>query len=221
MADDRKRREIGERVLSKNDTIAAENRARFAERGLYVVNLIGSPGSGKTSLLEATIRRLDLPVAVIQGDVQTTIDADRVTAAGADAYQIETGGACHLDARMVARAMDHIDLDAAGIVFIENVGNLVCPTGYDLGETEKAAVLSVPEGDEKPVKYPSLFVRAGLVVITKTDLIPYTDFSMDRATADLAKLHAGVTVLPLSSRTGDGLDAWCAYLSGKAGPRSS
>jgi len=217
MTDTSSRREaIGRRVLSKNDEIAQANRARFTAHGLYVLNLIGSPGSGKTSILEATVGRLGLRVGVIQGDVQTSLDADRVRAAGAAAVQIETGGACHLNAAMVARAIDDLDLSAVDILFIENVGNLVCPTGYLLGEDEKVAVLSVPEGDEKPVKYPALFVRAAVVLVNKTDLIPHTNFSMARVTADLAKLHAGVTVLPLSCRTGEGLDAWYDYLRRKA-----
>jgi len=212
-----RREEIGQRVLSANDRIAAENRARFKAAGLYVLNLIGSPGSGKTSILEATVRRLGLRMGVIQGDVQTSLDAARVRAAGAESVQIETGGACHLDARMVARAMRELPLEALDLVFIENVGNLVCPTGYDLGEDEKVAVLSVPEGDEKPVKYPALFVRAGVVLINKTDLVPHTNFSMERVKGDLDKLHAGVTVLAMSCRSGEGLQAWCDYLRRRAG----
>jgi hydrogenase nickel incorporation protein HypB len=156
-------------------------------------------------------------MGVIQGDIQTTLDADRVRAAGAAAVQIETHGACHLDAAMVAGAMTELPLAELDLVVIENVGNLVCPTGYDLGEDEKVAVLSVPEGDEKPVKYPALFIRAAAVVINKTDLLPYTNFSMDRAVADLRRLNARAAVFPLSCRTGDGLDAWCAYLRRRRG----
>ena len=213
------RRRIEEPILSANDRIAAENRARFRELGLYVLNLIGSPGCGKTSILEASIARLGrtegMRVGVIQGDVQTSLDADRVRAAGARAVQIETGGACHRDARMVARVLDELPLEDLDILFIENVGNLVCPAGFLLGEDEKVAVLSVPEGDEKPVKYPALFVRAGAVIINKIDFIPHTNFSLQRVRADLARLNSRAAVLPISCRTGVGFDDWCAYLRGK------
>jgi len=199
-------------VFSKNAQMAAENRALFAKHGLFVVNLIGSPGAGKTSLLERTARNFDGGIAVIEGDVKTALDADRIRAAGADSVQIETGGACHLDAGMVARAALQIDLSALDVLVIENVGNLVCPAGVDLGESAKVAIISVPEGDEKPAKYPALFVRADAVVINKTDLLPYVDYSMERATGDCRKLKSDVKVMALSAKTGEGFDAWLDYL---------
>jgi hydrogenase nickel incorporation protein HypB len=216
MTSSNRRRVIAQPVLSKNQQIAAANRALFKEHGLYALNLIGSPGAGKTTILEQTLARLGLKVGIVQGDIQTSLDADRVRKAGAEAVQIETGGACHLDAAMVAVALEELPLDRVDLLIIENVGNLICPTGYDLGEDEKVAVLSVAEGDEKVAKYPSIFIRAGVVLINKIDLLPYTNFSMERAMGDLSRLHAGTTVFPLSGRTGEGLEPWCDYLRRKA-----
>jgi hydrogenase nickel incorporation protein HypB len=204
-------------VGGKNAAIAAANRRLFDDNGLYCLNLIGSPGCGKTSLLEATAKHFGSRMAVIEGDVRTAFDAERIKAAGVAAVQIETGGSCHLDARQVAKAAGELDLSAAEILFIENVGNLVCPSGVYLGEHAKTAVISVPEGDEKPAKYPSLFVRADVVVINKIDLVDYTDYSIERASADCKKLNSNVRIMPLSCRTGEGLDAWFKYLEEPAG----
>jgi hydrogenase nickel incorporation protein HypB len=202
---------ISSSVYAANDAVARQNRALFAEKKLPVLNLISSPGSGKTSILERMAARWKDTLAVITGDIQTTLDADRLTAAGAAAVQIETGGACHLSAAMVQKALTNMDLRGKKLLVIENVGNLVCPAAFDLGEDEKTAVLSVAEGDEKPAKYPALFARAGAVIVNKTDLLPYVKFSMDRARRDCLSLNRAVRVFPLSCTTGEGFDAWMDY----------
>ncbi len=208
-------------VRAKNAALAEENRRAFAEKGLLVLNLIGSPGCGKTSLLERTAERFKARMAVIEGDVKTTLDAQRIDKAGARAVQIETGGACHLDALQVQRAAGELDLDGVDVLFIENVGNLVCPSGLDLGEDAKVAVISTPEGDEKPAKYPALFVRAGVVIINKVDLLPHLEYSLERATGDCRKLNSAVSVLPLSCKTGEGLEAWLDFIErGVAGKKT-
>jgi len=199
-------------VVSKNAVVAARNREAFRKLGLFTVNLIGSPGAGKTALLERTAKELSCKMAVIEGDIKTTFDSERIRAAGVEAVQIETGGACHLDAAMVEKAASEINLKALDILFIENVGNLVCPSSVDLGEDAKIALISVPEGDEKPAKYPALFVRAAAVVINKIDLLPYTDYSIERASGDCRKLNAGVEIFPLSAKTGEGFAAWIHWL---------
>ncbi len=204
-------------VIEKGDKLAQENRRLLNKGGVFAVNLIGSPGCGKTTLLERTInefRSMRPPVrlGVIEGDVQTTLDRDRILRAGAPAVQIETQGACRLDAAMVAGALKQLALDELDLVVIENVGNLVCPAEPQLGEHIKVAVISVPEGDEKPAKYPAVFVRADAVVIAKVDLLPYVDYDVERAAADCRKLNRNVRVFPLSAKTGVGMDAWIEYL---------
>jgi hydrogenase nickel incorporation protein HypB len=199
-------------VVSKNAQVAARNREAFKKLGLFTVNLIGSPGAGKTALLERTAKELGAKMAVIEGDIKTTFDAERIRAAGVESVQIETGGACHLDAAMVEKAAAEINLKALDILFIENVGNLVCPSSVDLGEDAKIALISVPEGDEKPAKYPALFVRAAAVVINKIDLLPYVDYSVERASGDCRKLNTGVEIFPLSAKTGEGFEAWIGWL---------
>ncbi|MCD6405594.1 MAG: hydrogenase nickel incorporation protein HypB [Planctomycetes bacterium] len=200
------------KVADKNASIAEKNRRTFAGQGLFVANLIGSPGCGKTSLLEQTAKHFGRRMAVIEGDVKTAFDSARIAAAGVDAVQIETGGACHLNAAQVAEAAAKMNLSKVDILFIENVGNLVCPSSVDLGETVKVAMVSVPEGDEKPAKYPALFVRAAAVVINKIDLLPYTEYSVNRAAGDSRKLNGAVEVIALSCTTGKGLEAWFEYL---------
>jgi len=203
---------VSRRVVPWTAASAESNRSEFHKRAVYVANLIGSPGCGKTALLEATLRKLALRAAVIEGDIRTSLDAERIRATGTPAVQIETGGACHLDPAMVARAVAQLDLSALDVLFIENVGNLVCPAGVDLGEDIKVAVTSVPEGDEKPAKYPALFIRAAAVVINKIDLLPHVDYSLERATADCRKVNHRAEVFPLSCTTGQGIDAWVAFL---------
>jgi hydrogenase nickel incorporation protein HypB len=209
-----KRMNIEKPVLSKNDQIAAANRDRLARKGLYTINLIGSPGSGKTTLLEAMAGKLGPAMAVIEGDLQTERDAERVRAAGCPAVQIETGGSCHLDAERVSAAMDRLELEAleARLLVIENVGNLVCPSSYDLGEHMKVALLSIPEGDDKVLKYPSIFRRVGALAITKIDLLPHMAFDVERAVAECKSLNEGFECFRLSAKSGEGVDALCDEL---------
>ena len=199
-------------VLAKNDRLASRNRAWLAERGVTALNLMSSPGAGKTTLLERTIAASDRPVTVIEGDQETRLDAERIRRAGARAVQVNTGAGCHLDAAMVARALEALEPEAGGILFIENVGNLVCPALFDLGEARKVVVVSVTEGDDKPLKYPHMFAAADLVVLNKTDLLPYVDFDLERLAADARSLNPDVRVLPVSAKTGDNLDAWFDWL---------
>ena len=201
-------------VLSKNDAIAAENRARFDRVGAFVLNMISSPGSGKTTLLEAMGRVLGDDLAVIDGDVQTRRDAERLVQSGIRAVQIETGGACHLDAQRVADVLGDLNLEThpAKIVVIENVGNLVCPSSYNLGEHMKAALLSLPEGDDKVPKYPSIFRRIGILLVTKIDLAPYMDFDVDRVVAETRSLNDSFECFRLSAKTGKGVEAFCEFL---------
>ena len=205
---------VKRKALAANDQAAAELRQQFKSAGSLVVNLISSPGSGKTTLLEATIKSLDgrLTTAVLEGDVATERDADRIRALGVPAHQILTGGACHLDARQVVGALEKTRLLPADLLFIENVGNLICPTTYDLGEDFKAAVLSTTEGDDKPFKYPAIFARAEVTVITKIDLLPYLPFDMAAVREHLTSLNPSGTVFEVASTTGEGVGAWVQYL---------
>jgi hydrogenase nickel incorporation protein HypB len=205
---------VRRKALASNDEHASVLRQRFLDERTLVVNLISSPGSGKTTLLEATVRHLsgDLKSSVIEGDVATERDADRLRALGVPAHQILTGGACHLDARMVATAVQTADLLPADLMFIENVGNLICPTTYDLGEDFKVVALSVAEGDDKPFKYPAIFSRADVAVITKSDLLPHVPFDLDAVREQIGSLNPSGTLLVTSSVTGEGIDAWCRLL---------
>ncbi len=205
---------VKRRALAANEEQAELLRSRFAESGTLVVNLISSPGSGKTTLLEATVRALgdELSCAVIEGDVATENDADRIRALGVPAHQILTGGSCHLDARQVDSGLRDGAIPLVDILFIENVGNLICPTTYDLGEDFKVVVLSVTEGDDKPVKYPAIFSRAEVAVISKSDLLPYVPFDMDAVQEHITTLNPSGCVLVTSSLGGDGIDAWIDLL---------
>ncbi len=201
-------------ALEASEAQAETLRRRFAGEGALVVNLISSPGSGKTTLLEATVRALAgrLRCAVIEGDVATERDADRIRALGVPAHQVLTGGACHLDARQVATALERAPLLPADLLFIENVGNLICPTSYDLGEDFKTVLLSVAEGDDKPFKYPAIFARAEVAVVTKLDLLPHVPFDLDAVRGEISTLNPGGRVLLVSATTGEGVDAWCELL---------
>jgi hydrogenase nickel incorporation protein HypB len=209
---------LEERVLARNDHLAEHVRAWLAVRRILAVNLMSSPGSGKTSLLERTVARLGhtREVCVIEGDQETTYDAERIQRAGARAVQVNTGAGCHLDAGMVQRALDSLAPADGSLLFVENVGNLVCPALFDVGEHAKVVVVSVTEGDDKPLKYPHMFRAADLVVVNKTDLLPYVDFDVDAFAERARSLNPGVTVLPLSVRTGDGTDHWYTWLDGLA-----
>ncbi len=204
-------------VLGANDAIARANRAHFAAHGVAAYNLVSSPGSGKTTLLVATIgalRREHPPqaLAVIEGDQQTSHDADRIRATGVPALQINTGKGCHLDAHMVGHAIESLDLAEKSLLFIENVGNLVCPAAFDLGEAHKVAILSVTEGEDKPLKYPDMFHAADLMILNKIDLLPYLDFDMALCLDYARRVNPGIEILQVSARSGEGLDAWYSWL---------
>ncbi|HXN48794.1 MAG TPA: hydrogenase nickel incorporation protein HypB [Bryobacteraceae bacterium] len=202
------------KVLSENDRIAGELRARFAQRGILVLNFISSPGSGKTALLERTLEAFPkgTRVAVLTGDIQTDNDAQRLARYGFPVRQITTAGACHLDARMIERGLEGWDLDQLDLLLIENVGNLVCPTSYDLGERAKIVVLSVTEGEDKPLKYPGIFHKAELMILNKIDLLPYVPFKAELARECANRVHPGIEILEVSCTTGAGLDVWQAWL---------
>jgi hydrogenase nickel incorporation protein HypB len=203
-------------LLAKNRSFADENRRRLRAGGVRSLNLVSSPGAGKTSLLTRTIADLRdrQPIAVIEGDQQTRRDADRIVAAGARAVQINTGKRCHLDAHAVGHALDELAPATGGLLFIENVGNLICPADFDLGEARRVVLLSVAEGDDKPLKYPNVFATAHLMVVTKIDLLPHVDFDVARCIEHARALRPGLETIALSARTGEGLDAWYRYLAG-------
>ncbi len=210
--------EIETGILAKNDGYAAANRRRLAETGTLALNLVSSPGSGKTTLLVKTIEALAgrWPVAVIEGDQQTAADADRIRATGAPAVQVNTGKGCHLDAHMVGHALDHLAGAAeGGALFIENVGNLVCPAAFDLGEDCKVAIFSVVEGEDKPLKYPDMFAAARLVILSKTDLAPHVDADLALAEANCRRVNPDVEILRVSARSGEGMEAWLGWLAAR------
>ncbi|WP_339009288.1 hydrogenase nickel incorporation protein HypB [Aeromonas popoffii] len=202
-------------VLAKNNALAAHNREHFDEAAQLVLNLVSSPGSGKTTLLCETLRQLadKRPCAVIEGDQQTSADADRIRATGVPAVQINTGKGCHLDAKMVHDACHQLPANEGGILFIENVGNLVCPASFDLGEKYKVAILSVTEGEEKPLKYPDMFAAAQLMVINKIDLLPYVSFDVARCIENAKRVNPYIQVIQVSATTGEGMDAWLNWLA--------
>lgn len=204
---------VEERLLAKNETLAAHVRATLTARQVTAYNLMSSPGAGKTSLLERTVADLGREVCVIEGDQETSYDADRIRAAGARAVQVNTGAGCHLDAAMVHRALHELDPPRGSVLFVENVGNLVCPALFDVGEHARVVVISVTEGDDKPLKYPHMFAAADVVVVNKVDLMPYVDLDLPRLLAQADRLRPGVVVLPLSVRTGEGVQEWYAWLA--------
>lgn len=206
---------VVENILNANDRLAEENRARIDAAGVFAINLMASPGAGKTSLIEQTLPRLKekLRVAVIDGDIATSLDADRAAAAGAQAsIQINTGGECHLDAVMLQQALNQLDLAQFDLLIVENVGNLVCPASFKLGTHKSVLVASVPEGDDKPYKYPGMYRGVDALVINKIDLLPYIPFRMDYFQRGVEALNPGVITFPISCRTGEGLDAWIDWL---------
>lgn len=212
-----------ENVRKANDVLAGANREALRRHGIRAVNLIGSPGCGKTTLLERTLEALgdEIPVGVITGDLTTTRDAERIAARCPHVAQINTGRGCHLDAGQVARGMESLPLAGLRLLFIENVGNLICPVGFDLGEDVTVGMFSVPEGDDKPAKHPYLVLEAGLLLLSKIDLLPHVPFDENAFRADLARIRDDVPLLRLSVRTGEGFDAWLDWLREPPGPAAS
>ncbi|AEH44178.1 hydrogenase accessory protein HypB [Thermodesulfatator indicus DSM 15286] len=201
---------LEKQILAENDLIAQKNRAHFREKGIKVINLISSPGSGKTTLLEATIDALgkEIPLAVIEGDPETERDAERIRQKGVPAIQVTTGGACHLDARMVHRAYHQLEENNFKLLFIENVGNLLCPSSFDLGEDLRVVLVSVPEGSDKPAKYPASFYKAHVFLITKIDLLPYFDFDLEEAAKLARQVNPNIKIIPVSAKTREGMALW-------------
>jgi hydrogenase nickel incorporation protein HypB len=212
-----KRIPVVEKILSANDRLALENQSRFDTAKVFAINMMASPGAGKTSLIEQTVKGLEgrMRIGMINGDIATSFDADRAQAAGATAIQINTGGDCHLDAVMVQSALSQLDLGVLDLVIIENVGNLVCPADFKLGTQKSVLVASIPEGDDKPYKYPGMYRGVNAVVINKIDLLPYVPFRMDFFKRGIEVLNPGVTQFELSCRTGEGLSGWLAWLEGQ------
>jgi hydrogenase nickel incorporation protein HypB len=210
----RRRVSVEQDILAKNDAYAAANRARLAERHIFTLNLVSSPGSGKTTLLCKTIEALKgkRDIAVIEGDQQTSNDAERIRATGAPAVQINTGKGCHLDAHMVGRALDELPLKNGSLLMIENVGNLVCPAAFDLGEAHKVVILSVTEGEDKPLKYPDMFRAADLMLLNKCDLLPHLTFDVDQAIDYARRVNPKIEVIRVSATTGEGMGEWLAWL---------
>lgn len=205
---------IAQNILAANDTIAGEIGQRLAARDIRVLNLMSSPGAGKTTLLERTIQRLQglVRIGVIEGDIETSADAERIEAAGAETVQINTRGACHLEAHMIRDALRELDLDRVDLLFIENIGNLVCPAAWNLGEDVRVVITSTAEGDEKPAKYPQMFAVSQAMIVNKLDLLPYVDYDLEKVKRQALAINPGLRVFELSCRTGQGLDAWCEYL---------
>jgi len=205
---------IEQDILSRNNGYAAGNRRLFDRLGMLALNLVSSPGSGKTTLLTRSLAELygDFPMAVIEGDQQTSLDAERIRATGARAVQINTGKGCHLDAHMVGHAVEDLQPAEGTVLFIENVGNLVCPAAFDLGEAHKVVILSVTEGEDKPLKYPDMFHAASLMLLNKTDLLPHLDFDVEACVENARRINPGIKVLQLSARTGEGMEGWYRWL---------
>ena len=201
---------VVEEIMGANDRLAAQNKKRLDEAGLFAINIMASPGAGKTSLIERTVKELagEYEIAVVDGDVATGIDAERAARAGARAVQINTGGECHLDAVMIQEALDQIDFKTTDLIIIENVGNLICPAGFKLGAHKNVLIASIPEGDDKPYKYPSMYRGVDALVINKIDLRPYVKFDMDYFKHGVETLNPGVLTFPVSCQTGEGLLAW-------------
>ena len=215
-----RRIDVREKVMARNDELAAEVRGRLAEHRIPALNLVSSPGSGKTSLLERTLDALGdrIRMAIVTGDVQTQNDADRLAARTDRLVQaVVTGGACHMDARQISTALDEIDLDETDLLFVENVGNLVCPASWDLGENAKVVIFSVTEGEDKPLKYPRMFERSDYCVINKIDLLPYLPFDMERAVAYAREVNPGLKFFHTSALTGEGMDDWFDFLTDLSG----
>jgi hydrogenase nickel incorporation protein HypB len=211
--------QIEQDILGKNNQYATANRQLFQDQSILALNLVSSPGSGKTTLLTRSIDDLkgELPISVIEGDQQTANDADRIRETGVPALQINTGKGCHLDAHMIGHAMESLQPADNSLLFIENVGNLVCPAAFDLGEAHKVAILSVTEGEDKPLKYPDMFHAADLMILNKTDLLPYLDFDVDKCIEFARRVNPDIEVLQLSAKSGEGMDAWYQWIRSRMG----
>ena len=207
--------DLNKPILEKNDALAAELRARFAENHVYVVDLLASPGSGKTSTILATIDALrdEFNIAVIEGDIASSVDAEKIKAQGIPAVQINTGGACHLESAMLKRAVDVLDLERLDLIIVENVGNLVCPTDFDLGENAKVMILSVPEGDDKPLKYPGVFQVSDAVILNKVDTLPVFDFDREAFETAVRNLNPKAPIFPIAATKGTGVEEWATWLA--------
>ena len=212
---------VVQKVLEANERIAEENRRLFEEMKLFVINLVSGPGAGKTTLLERTVERLkgQYRFGVIEGDIQSTLDAERISSKGASVVQINTGGACHLDGNMIREAIEKIDLGALDVLIVENVGNLVCPVEFDIGEHFKVMLLSTPEGDDKPVKYPLIFHESRLLLINKMDLLPYVNFDVEKLREESLKINPHLEIIEISCKTGEGLPSWFHWLEEKVKKR--
>jgi len=206
-----------ESIFAANENLADKNAEVFKEKGIFAINLMSSPGAGKTSFILETARRLSghHKAAVIEGDIASKVDAEKVREHGIETVQINTGGACHLEANMIQKSLEYLDLTGVDLLIIENVGNLVCPADFVLGESARVVILSVPEGDDKPLKYPTIFSSCEVLIINKIDMLALSDFSMERLEDTVRKLNPNVNVIPLSSRTGEGFDAWMGWLEDK------
>jgi hydrogenase nickel incorporation protein HypB len=204
---------VERKVLEKNDELASKNRELFKKNNTYVINLVSSPGAGKTTLLEKTFEMMkEKKIAVIEGDVQTSLDAERVAKYGVPVVQIVTNGACHLEAKLVQDALNNLELNDVRLLFIENVGNLVCPAGFDLGEDIKAVIASTTEGDDKPLKYPKMFINSSVLIINKTDLVPYLNCSVDELKRNALKINPKLKIFTVSAKTGEGMDEWVEWI---------
>ncbi len=214
---------IAQNILAANDSIAEEIKQQLSAQGIRTINLMSSPGAGKTTLLERTIEWLkgQLAIAVIEGDIETTADAERIEAAGAETVQINTRGACHLEAHMVRDALQQLDLAHIDLLFIENIGNLVCPAAWNLGEDTSVVVVSTTEGDDKPAKYPQMFAASQVMIMNKLDLLPYVDYDLKKAKRLALSVNPHLRIFEMSCRTGEGLDAWCEWLMAMARGRES
>jgi len=205
---------IAQNILAANDTIAQEVQQSLATRGIRTINMMSSPGAGKTTLLERTIARLrgEMAIGVIEGDIETSADAERIETAGAETVQINTRGACHLEAHMIRAALKELDIAHINLLFIENIGNLVCPSEWDLGEDLRAVVVSTTEGDDKPAKYPQMFAVSQVMIVNKLDLLPYVDYDVEKVKRQALAINPQLRIFQVSCRTGEGLDAWCEWL---------
>jgi len=214
---------VVKKILEANEVIASQNRRLFREKGIYVVNLMGSPGAGKTTLLERTLKHLKdkKRIGVIEGDIATSRDAERIANHAIHTVQINTGGACHLDGNMVRGGIGEFDLDQIDILIVENVGNLVCPAEFKIGENDKVMIISVPEGDDKPEKYPLMFQVSSVLLLNKIDLLPYLDFDMEHFRRDALKVNPRMEIMAISCKSGEGLDNWFRWIEERASRRAS